>query len=245
MTAAPPASTPFRGVLRAIAEGLLTGTVAAALAALPAAWRVAHAGAPWPRAWLALAGSFALVLGPLSAALRAARPTPRWALSIPIAVVFAAAPLMWFAKLLKVSTHYWPLSAVTFAIVAAAIVLGTLAVALRLLNAARAEPSAARTLARTALGLLGAASVALALGLSANVFSSAFSADLLDATLGLGLSAAAAVMPLPPRAGRAGWVVWLALGLAGAFTLRAAPSLAANARKHAPVLLGPGTWLAS
>lgn len=241
MTAA--RSAPARAELRAVAEGLLTGTLAAALAALPAAWRVAHAGAPWARAWLTLAGSAAIALGPLSAALRLARPAPRWAVGVPLGVVLAAAPLMLFAKLLKTTTHYWPLSAVTFAIIAAAIVLGALAIAIRLLGAARGEPGLPRTLARATLAVLTSASAALSLRLGAHALSGAFGAGVLDTTLALGLAAVAAIVPLPQRASQAGWLVWLALVLAGVLTLRAAPSVASRARQHAPVLLGPISWL--
>jgi hypothetical protein len=240
MTPARSAPAPARVLLRPVAEGLLTGTLAAALSALAAAWRVAHAGVPWAQAWLALAGSAAIALGPLSAALRVARPAPRWSVGVPVGLVLAAAPLMIFAKLLKASTHYWPLSAVTFAIVAAGIVVSAFAVALRLLAAARAaEPTATRTLARVVLAALLLAGLALALRLAAP----AFGANALDATLALGLCAAGAVAPLPRRAGQAGWLVWIAIVLAGALTLRAAPSVATRARERAPVLLGPGSWL--
>lgn len=244
MTEARSTTVDPRALAGPLLEGLFTGALAAVFAAIPAALRVAHGGIAWASAWLALAGSAALVLGPLSAALRVARPLPRWAVGIPIGVVLASAPLILFAKLLKSATHYRPLGAVTFAILGGGVVIGGVTVALRLLSAARsAESSLGRTLCRAALIVLTLGCLGLALRWAAPALGGRLGHGVFDGTVALGLVAASVVVPVPRRLRYVGGLAWLGLVLAGTLTLRAAPALAARAHARAPVLLGPCDWL--
>ena len=89
----------------------LSGLIAAALAALPAALRF-ESGLAWQGFAVCMAGC-ALVMAPLSAALASAASPNRFRTALSVAVVLAALPLLPFAILLKTTTHHRPLGGVT------------------------------------------------------------------------------------------------------------------------------------
>ncbi len=228
-------------------RGLLLGSIAAAVAALPAAWRAAHAGASFIACWIALAGSTALLLAPAVGAFRAARPMPRAVPTLLVGLLLATGPLVIFARLLKATTHYRPLGGATFGIVAAGVVLGCIAISGRLVAAA--QTGARRRVAQRLLVVLAAASTLIGLALVAPAVSaSGMRAGVFDGTLAVALGLAAALPGLALRlsAARArltGPILWLALALAGAGVLHFSPAVRAACAARSPVLLGLAGWL--
>ncbi|HEV8244838.1 MAG TPA: hypothetical protein VGP93_03685, partial [Polyangiaceae bacterium] len=103
--------------------GLFLGSCAALLATAPAAYRVAQNGASGAAAWLLLAGGSALLLGPIVAFCRAARPLSDALQAALLGAALCAVPLSRFAELLEHGTHHRPLGAVTFAIVSSLLLM--------------------------------------------------------------------------------------------------------------------------
>lgn len=234
-------------VFAELGRGLLLGSVASALAALPAAFRAAHAGASFVACWAALAGSTALLLAPAVGAFRAARPMPRALPTLLVGLLLAAGPLVLFARVLKATTHYRPLGGATFAIVAAGVLLGCLALSGRLVAAS--QSGARRRIAQRLLGVLAAASALIGLVLAAPaVGAGGLRAGVFDGVLAVALGIAAALPRtsawLPAsRARLAGPIAWLALAILGAGVLHLAPAVHAACAGRAPVLLGLWGWL--
>lgn len=234
-----------------LTQGLLLGTVAAAIAAVPGALRAASGGASAALCWVVLCGGGALVLGPVVAALRVAKPWRAGVASIPIGLLLALAPMIVLGRLLKAGTHHRPLGGATFAIVAVGLVLGGVAVAARLIAWSALPPGdRARRLARPALAALLAIALLAALALARAAFgggSASIGGGVVDGVLALALGGAAATLRVPAglaRAARiAGPVLWLVVAVAGPVAGRAAPAAQSATVARAPVLVGPAAWL--
>ncbi len=228
-------------------RGLLLGSAASVFATLPGAYRASHAGASFIGCWLALAGSTALLLAPAVGAFRAARPMPRAVPTLLVGLLLASGPLVIFARLLKATTHYRPLGGATFAIVAAGVVLGCIAVSGRLVAAAQA--GARQRIAQRLLIVLAAASTLIGLALAAPaVGASGMRAGVFDGVLAVALGLAAALPDatgwLPAaRARLAGPALWLVLVVAGAAMLHLSPAVRGACTSRAPVLSGLTGWL--
>ncbi|MEB2324964.1 MAG: hypothetical protein OZ921_20790, partial [Sorangiineae bacterium] len=203
----------------ALGEGLLLGTAAACVAAVPAALR-AGAGVSPGSCWLVAAGGVALALGPLTAALRVLRPWPARAAGVPLGLLVALAPMMVLGKLLKTTTHHRPLGGATFAMLAVGLVLGGMAVAARLVAWSRSDAGRARGLARLSLIALAVLSglAALALGRAAfGAASGGVGAGVLQGAFALALAAGASLAPVPAALARsarlAGPTHWVLVAL--------------------------------
>jgi hypothetical protein len=212
--------------------GLLLGSLVALVAAAIAAPRVAGDAVSPLAAFALLYSGAALVAAPAVAALRAARPMPRLALAVPAGLLLAAPALLLFARVLKSTTHHRPLGAATFAVGAALVALGAIALATRWLSQGRRSKIALLVL--LALAALG--TFALSLPLLGQAPGAAF-----DGLILFGLGAAAGRLPIPERLVRAGkiagpvaWVAAVALLL----LLRDPPARRAAAER-APVLALP------
>jgi hypothetical protein len=219
-------------VSRAVGTGLLFGTLGSLLIVVPASLRTS---ASFALAWLVLAGSAALVLGPAAAALRVARPFSRSAWSVPLGLVIALPPLVLFARILKVGTNHRPLGGATFAIVAAGVVLGAIAFAARALSW---EKPLLKKLVLACAVLFGLLSVMLSLpALAAPV-----RGHLLDGALAIALVVGVGLAKLPEKIpswlGPAVWVGASAVGL-----VLGTPELRASIADRAPVLAGVTAWL--
>ncbi len=234
-----------------LSQGLLLGTAAAAIATLPGALRASSGGASAGMCWVVLFGGTALVLGPVVAALRIARPWRASAASIPVGLLLALAPMIVLGRLLKAGTHHRPLGGATFAIVAVGLVLGGVALAARLIAWSTPSASAAaRRFARPALAALVAIALLAALALARAAFgagSASIGGGVVDGALALALGGAAATLRVPPGLARvarlAGPIVWLVVAVAGPVAGRAAPAARSASLERAPVLVGPSAWL--
>jgi hypothetical protein len=187
-------------------------------------------------------------VAPAAGALRLLRPLPGSLAALLVAVALAAAPLMFFARVLKSATHHRPLGAVTFAVVGAGLLLGLLVIAMRLLALSRARDRAARWW-RAATICLATLSLVPALRLTLWALAEpAVQAGLLDATLAVVLLIAAAAVRVPQPMVRAvvvlGPALWLLAVVAAVVILRVAPAVHASLQSTGPVLLGFGGWLA-
>lgn len=201
-----------------VSVGLGLGTIFAALAVVPAALR-SPAGAA--AAWVVLFGVVALVVGPAAAALRVSSPLSRSAWSVPLALALSLAPLALFARILIVATHHRPLGAATFAVMAAILISGAVAVTARLLDWSAQRSSTRRVpLALGVLALLAGA-VLLLPGLT-----SPLRGVMLDLGLALAAFIAAGVVPVPEpmaaplrKLGIGLWLVAVLLGVSAAIAL--------------------------
>jgi hypothetical protein len=228
------------GMLLAVAGGLLV--------ALPAAGRAASQQGSFVLCWLALWGTAVLAVAPAAGALRLLRPLSGSLVALLVAAALAASPLMFFARLLKSATHHRPLGAVTFAVVGAGLLLGSLVIAVRLLALSRAPGRAARWW-RAVTICLATLSLVPALRLTFWAFAEpAMQVGLLDAALAVLLVIAAASLRLPQPMVRAavvlGPTLWLVAVVTAVVILRAAPAVHATLQSTGPVLLGFGDWLA-
>jgi hypothetical protein len=223
-----------------VGVSLAIGALGAALAVVPALSRVTAHGVSFVSAWLVLAGSTALLAGPAAAALRIARPLPRQALSPLLGIALAAAPLVLFARLLKVATHHRPLGAATYAIIAAGVILGATAFAARLIAWSGEGSSSLRR--RAPLVVLGLALAAVA-ALSLRALAGELVHGAVHAALCLAVIVIAAFIALPPRverlAARAGLALWVVLVLG---SLLAPAQTRAAAASGAPVFSGFAGW---
>jgi hypothetical protein len=221
--------------------GLALGSLAAAIAAVPAALRVAAQGGSFGLGWLLLAGGSALVLAPAVALARAARPAPLTLLSTLAAASVLTAPLLLFARVLYDKTHHRPLGAATFA--AAALVLLAIAsfTSWRAFTWLTSTGVSARTL-RLVLGGVSALAVVGSLALLSRA--PAWRSSLLDAALALALAGAATALQLPAawqgRLTRLAAPAWALLVIAGVVLSRG--SIGSLVGQAAPVLSPLNGW---
>ena len=226
-----------------IAATLALGALAAALAALPAVRRVTSGGVSPGVVWLGLAGSTALVLGPLLVLARATRrSTAVWRPAF-IGVALAAAPVMALGEELKLHTHHRPLGAATFGALALALVLGSVLVTVRLFYFIGPPVSPARRIA--ARVLVAVAALGLGLVVLRTGASEAYGADVLDvarllivATLADRALDSPRIVTLARRAGVFAWVLLVLVGL-----IAARGDVRVKIRERAPALGGPAAWL--
>jgi hypothetical protein len=204
--------------------------------------RVAEAGVSPGAAWVALAGSTALVLGPLLLLTRAAASRLRGIAPVLLGIGLSAFPLAFLGQALKVYTHHRPLGAATFGAVALVIVSFFIAIGARLAAWAEAPVLARRLVLRFVMlvALLGSAAVVLRSLASASAHH-----DVIDVFRVLAASAIAWMGLNQPRvemwARRAGALAWVALVVAGLVAARGPVRDAV--RERAPVLGGPAAWL--
>jgi hypothetical protein len=223
--------------------GFALGTLAAAVAAIPAALRAGFS----PAVWITLAGASALLLGPALAGLARARPVTGALFAALTALGLCAIPLAFLATLLKTTTHHRPLGAVTFAVAAALLVSGAMLATLRLVAWTRPLPNAPN--APNARAWLRAAVALAALAGPAFLFGSVLSAagarsSALDVVLALGSAILLGIAPWPRAlrkvASRAGLPIWVTLvGLGVSIGLSGASSAA---RLASPALFAPIGW---
>jgi hypothetical protein len=226
--------------------GFLSGLIAAALAALPAALRF-ESDLAWQAFAVCLAGC-ALVMAPLSAALAAEASTSKFRTALTLGVLLAALPLLPFATLIKTTTHHRPLGGVTLAVIAGLLIIGLSLVGQRFITWAGVQHARSRVPARVLLlvwAALGAAALVIGLvrGLGGG---SAYQTGVYDALRVLALATLAARIPLPARLlgrvrglGLAAWVTVVTVGVC----LGRAPAMQAELASRCPVLHWPLLWL--
>jgi hypothetical protein len=226
--------------------GFLSGLIAAALAALPAALRF-ESGLAWQAFAVCMAGC-ALVMAPLSAALASAVSTNKFRTALTVGVVLAALPLVPFGTLLKTTTHHRPLGGVTFAVIAGLVIIGLSLVCARFVTWAGVQSTRSAAFARLlllALAALGTAALLLGLvqGLRGG---SAYQTGFYDALRVLGLATLAARVRLPETVlrrvrglGLAAWVTVVTVGVC----LARAPAMQVELASRCPVLHWPLVWL--
>ncbi len=226
--------------------GFLSGLIAAALAALPAAWRF-ESGLVW-QAFAGCMAGCALVMAPLSAALAGAASVSKFRTSLTLGVLLAAAPLLPFATVLKTTTHHRPLGGVTFAVIAGLLIIGLSLICSRVVTWAGVQRTRLGAFARVLLvvfAALGTAAVLLGLvqGLKGGA---AYQTGFYDALRVLGLATLAARVRLPETLlrrvrglGLAAWVTVVTVGVC----LGRAPAIQAELASRCPVLHWPLVWL--
>lgn len=169
-------------------SGLAIGSAAAALASLPAVIRLLQAGAPW-LAILSVVGGAALVLGPLVALGRQARPLPDGLVAGLIGAGASLPVLIVLGRLIEQKTHHRPLGAATFAVLSLVVALGVSLVVARALSLASSRRAAWVALAAVAL-------VAVLIAAQAFTGAGPFRASLVDAGLAVSLALLAIALPL-------------------------------------------------
>ncbi|HKO46695.1 MAG TPA: hypothetical protein VJV79_03180 [Polyangiaceae bacterium] len=224
----------------------LSGLIAAALAALPAALRF-ESGLVWQAFAVCMAGC-ALVMAPLSAALAAATTASRMRSALTVGILLATLPLLPFATLLKTTTHHRPLGGVTFAVIAGLLIIGLSLVCSRFVTWAGVQPPRQSAFARLSLLVLAAlGTAALLLGLVQGLTGgSAYQTGFYDALRVLGLTTLAARVRFPEtvlrRVGGLGLAAWVAVVTVGV-CLGRAPVLQVELTSRCPVLHWPLVWL--
>jgi len=225
--------------------GFLSGLMAAALAALPAALRF-ESSLAWQAFAVCMAGC-ALVMAPLSAALASAS-TSKFRTALTLAVLLAALPLLPFATLLKTTTHHRPLGGVTFAVIAGLSIVGLALICARFVTWAGVQPTRRASFSRVLLLVLAAlGTAALLFGLVQGLKGgSAYQTGFYDALRVLALATLAARVPLPEtllrRALGLGLAGWLAVVTVGVCLARA-PAMQVELASRCPVLHWPLVWL--
>jgi len=224
----------------------LSGLIAAALAALPAALRF-ESGLVWQAFAVCLAGC-ALVMAPLSAALASAESRNKSRTALTVAVLIAALPLLPFATLLKTTTHHRPLGGVTLAVVAGLLIAGALLICGRLVTWAGVQPTGRALPARVllaVLAVLGTAAILLGL-VQALTGGSTYRTGIYDALRVLGLATLAARVRIPEtvlqRVRGLGLAAWVAVVTVGVCLARA-PAMQVELASRCPVLHWPLVWL--
>lgn len=219
------------------AAAFSTGTLLAALIAIPAALRAQ--GSSTPLVWLVLAGAGALACGGVSAAISSLRAEKRAFFVLGLALGLTLPVLAVFGRILKNATHHRALGGVTFAVVAALMVLGAIWVCHRLVDWADTSLKQKVIAAIGILGGLAGARFCLPL-----LTASAARTAVLDGVLLLAATLAAALWV--PHAAlknrKLGLGLWLSLSCAAVVVLLAVPAARQAARDAAPVLFGP-FWL--
>jgi hypothetical protein len=221
--------------------GIFLGVLAAAVAALPAAWRAASPESPFFLCWIALAGTNASVVAPATGALRAAQPLSERALVLLSGVALVVTPFSLFARTLRLHTHHRPLAAATYAVVSAAMLLAALAFTAQLERLVRQRwgrrwSSAVPTILGAASLFFGLSSLAKILLESREVRNAVF-----DGSLTLALVACMAFWRGPIGWRRVRWLgpgAWLLVSIGAAIVLRS-PEVFSRVASEAPVLLGP------
>jgi hypothetical protein len=219
--------------------GLLLGTLVATVSAALLAPRADRSLA----AFVVLAGSGALALGPLLSGLAQARPLGPTARALLCGLGFASVPLSVLGALLKTGTHHRPLGAVTFAFGALFIIAGATVVSQRVCSLLESHVSVRRrSQTLRAFGLLAAIGPSFLLARA--LATPALATGVTDAAIALGTGAVGLWIRWPERAERvarsAGAWVWLAVtafGAGYALLVGAGPAAAAS-----PVLLAPFGW---
>lgn len=226
--------------------GFLSGLIAAALAALPAALRF-DSGLAWQAFAVCMAGC-ALVMAPLSAALASAVSSSKFRMSLTVGGLLAALPLLPFATLLKTTTHHRPLGGVTLAVIAGLLICGLSLVCARFVTWAGEQPRARALLSRGLLltfAVLGTAALLFGLvqGLNGG---NAYQTGFYDGLRVLGLATLAARVRLPQTwlrhargLGLAAWVAVVTVGVC----LGRAPAMQVELASRCPVLHWPLVWL--
>jgi hypothetical protein len=218
------------------------GALAGAIVTVPALVRLLGAGIGAGSAALVLAGGSALVLGPLLVLVDRTRGGDARPSSVLAALGLAAWPLARFGSLLEQTTHHRPLGAATFALVALALVLGSLLVAHRVSVLAASGSALGRGLT---FAIYAAAAGSLALVLGAVLRADGARPHVLDGmflVVGGALGWVALRLPAVVHAlSRSGAPLWIALVAAHLFGVTR-PSFE-QIRDHAPVLSGPAGWI--
>lgn len=249
---APPAEaevSPARPAHQVLGAAGLGSACLAPVAAAPAALRIANDGLSVPVALLAAAGSVALLLGPVILAGRAIEGRGARFGTLGVGIALALGPLAAFGGVLKAATHHRQLGAVTFAIVAAVVVCGAVAVAHRLLELSRGD-GLSRVVARAGIGVSVVVSTALFVrGLVAALGADGAQSGLRPTVLDLALLVAAAVVgtraSFPRRVpAAAGLVAWPLLVVAALASFRSSPELGSKASRVAPLVVAPVSWIA-
>ncbi len=226
--------------------GFLSGLIAAALAALPAALRF-ESGLAWQAFAVCMAGC-ALVMAPLSAGLASATSGSKFRTALTVGVLLAALPLLPFATVLKTTTHHRPLGGVTLAVIAGLLIIGLSLICARLVTWAGVQATRQAAFARALLVALAAlGSAALLLGLVQGLKGgSMYQTGFYDALRVLGLATLAARVPLPDSLlrrvrglGLAAWVAVVTVGVC----LGRAPAMQVELASRCPVLHWPLVWL--
>jgi len=226
--------------------GFLSGLLAAALAALPAALRF-ESGLAWQAFVVCMAGC-AVVMAPLSAALASAAEASKFRTALTVGVLLAALPLLPFATLLKTATHHRPLGGVTFAVIGGLLIVGLSLICARLVTWAGVQGAGRAAWVRVlliAFAALGTAALLLGLvqGLKGG---GAYQTGFYDALRVLGLATLAARVRLPETLlrrvrglGLAAWVTVVTVGVC----LGRAPAMQVELASRCPVLQWPLVWL--
>ena len=221
--------------------GLGLGCAAATLAAVPAAVRVAADGGSLALGWLLLAGGSALVLGPVAALARSARPMPPAVLAALAGSAAVSIPLAVFARLLHQNTHHRPLGAATFAVVALLLLVVASFTAWRALVWLQVSSARGRVLAVSIFGTTTLVAVAL-LGLTGTARE--WRGSVIDGALVLALLAGCVGLRLgdawSSRLSRLAVPTWALLAAAGVILSRAAIGLVVG--QAAPVLSPLNGW---
>ena len=225
--------------------GFLAGLLAAALAALPGAWRF-EPGLRW-QAYLVCLGGCAVLMAPLSAVLASPSPS-RFRSALTLGALLSVIPLLPLATILKTSTHHRPLGGVTFAVIAGLVMIGLSLVSARWITWAGAQHAAHRSVFRWVLvGLSALGTAALLLALTrALEGGEAYRTGIFDALRVLGLATLAARVRVPERVLRGvrglGLAAWIAVVTVGV-CLGRAPAMQAELAVRCPVLHWPLVWL--
>jgi hypothetical protein len=219
-------------------RGLLLGSVAALVVALPAAWRAEAALLP---TWLALWGATALVLGPVTGALRLLGGVPRGLRVLASGLGLAVPVLVLFAGALQRGTHHRPLGAVTFSLIGLCLVAGAVAVMARVEPLRRSEPRRRRLVA---VGLADLSVLFVAALAALALRHPALRAGVLDAVLACGAVALGGRLRWPAGSDRVvrvlGPTLWAVVVASAALASHAVPA----PQSAGPVLFGVGAWLA-
>jgi len=222
------------------ASGMLLGTGAGLVVALPGAWRASSAGAAFIVGWLVLWGGAAVLVGPLAGALRLLRPERRGLVALALGVGLASGPWMVFAQVLKRATHHRPLGAVTFAVLGTAVFIGAMLVSARVLALAQSSARARRVGRVLAAVLVLIAGLFVLRVLGGVVLAAELRSGLLDGALAAAGAIGAALVPV--RSGVAGWmrlvgpVGWLLVVGVAVVVLHVVDGLPALLDAVAPIL---------
>ena len=224
----------------------MSGLIAAALAALPAALRFESGLAL--QAFIVCMAGCALVMAPLSSALASASTGSKLRTALTVGALLAAVPLLPFAALLKATTHHRPLGGVTFAVIGGLTIVALAVVCGRLVAWAGVQSSAhARFLRVLLLAFAALGTAALLLGLVQGLKGgSSYQTGFYDALRVLGLTTLAARVRLPEtllrRVRGLGLATWVAVVTVGV-CLGRAPAMQAELASLCPVLHWPLVWL--
>jgi len=228
------------------------GTIAAVLASVPAALRIASESRGAAGAWIGLAACLTVPASVGVALLRGAREGMRafatkeaslaaWSIACWTLASFLALTVL--GALLRATTHHHGLAGVTFAIVGLALLFSIALTVRRVAAIARGADPFARA------AILGASLVALVMaallvllrvagapgGAALPGSSSDLLVDALAFLIAVGISSRPELLRLPAL-GRAGIPLALGVVALGAALLSRDPSLAAGIRAHAPLL---------